>query len=302
MKKKLPSWIAICAACFIAAAIVLAGNRLIADRIQRQSAEALNAAIAPAMPQAASFEALDVRDGRYDLDAAYAARDAAGATVGYVGKATVTGYGGPVEVTTGVGLDGAITGVIVGGEGFAETQGLGALTRERAFTDQFVGKTPQIALGEDGVDTVSGASTTSRAVVSGVNRVANYFYTGELGLAEEAAQAYTGQTASASRQGYGGQVTATVGLDEGGAIEYLSIETPDETDGLGKRCSEPEFTKQFLGKTGPFAYGEDGVEAVTGATVTSTAVLEAINEVVPAGDKPASEADVSRYMRPRPSI
>ncbi|MBQ8160177.1 MAG: FMN-binding protein, partial [Clostridia bacterium] len=53
-------------------------------------------------------------------------------------------------------------------------------------------------------------------------------------------------------------------------------ETAGETDGFGKRASEEEFTSQFIGKSGPFTYGE-GVDALSGATITSNAVLEALN-------------------------
>ena len=60
----------------------------------------------------------------------------------------------------------------------------------------------------------------------------------------------------------------------------------DETDGLGKRASEAEFTEQFIGKTGPFAFGKDGIEALSGATVTSEAALKAINRAI-AGEEEA---------------
>ena len=52
-----------------------------------------------------------------------------------------------------------------------------------------------------------------------------------------------------------------------------------ETAGLGAKAQEAEFTDQFLGKAGPFTYGENGVDAIAGATVTSTAVLEALNSL-----------------------
>ena len=95
------------------------------------------------------------------------------------------------------------------------------------------------------------------------------------------APAQAADTLSASRRGYGGEVTATVRLAADGTIESMTVDTPDETDGLGKKCSEPQFTRQFLGKAAPFAYGQDGIEAVYGATVTSNAVLDALNGIVP---------------------
>ena len=44
----------------------------------------------------------------------------------------------------------------------------------------------------------------------------------------------------------------------------------------------------FIGKEGPFTYGENGIEALSGATVTSNAVLKALNQAFP-GAEPAAE-------------
>ncbi len=289
MKKKMPVWVSLLLVCACAVLLLSQVNRLTAGRVAAQEVKLEDAARAKALPGAERFEAVALEESRYTLDNLYQGFDAAGDALGYVGQTTVSGYGGPVEVTTGVNPAGEITGVSVGGEGFAETPGLGALTREKAFTAQFVGKTPNVVLNEDGVDTVSGASTTSRAVVSGVNAVTNYVRTYPLGLDEEQTEVYLGATTSATRKGFGGDVTATVGFAEDGTIEYLAVDTPDETDGLGKLASEKAFTSQFIGKTGPFSYGEDGIEAVTGATFTSNAALEAINEIVSGGGAKSAE-------------
>ena len=289
MKKKMPVWVSLLLVCACAVLLLSQVNRLTARRVAAQEAKLEDAARAEALPGAERFEAVALEESRYTLDNLYQGFDAAGDALGYVGQTTVSGYGGPVEVTTGVNPAGEITGVSVGGEGFAETPGLGALTREKAFTAQFAGKTPNVVLNEDGVDTVSGASTTSRAVVSGVNAVTNYVRTYPLGLDEEQTEVYLGATTSATRKGFGGDVTATVGFAEDGTIEYLAVDTPDETDGLGKLASEKAFTSQFIGKTGPFSYGEDGIEAVTGATFTSNAALEAINEIVSGGGAKSAE-------------
>ena len=100
---------------------------------------------------------------------------------------------------------------------------------------------------------------------------------------------------SATVQGFGGDVTVQVELNDDGTVKTLAIDTPNETAGLGQRASEAEFTDQFIGKAGPFAYGENGVDALSGATITSNAVLEAINGLVggaasaPAEETPAEE-------------
>ncbi len=92
----------------------------------------------------------------------------------------------------------------------------------------------------------------------------------------------------AAEKGFGGDVTVRLELDGGGKVKTLTVDTPDETAGLGQRASDPEFTEQFIGKAGPFTFGEDGIEALSGATVTSNAALKAINRAI-TGEEPAEE-------------
>ena len=99
-----------------------------------------------------------------------------------------------------------------------------------------------------------------------------------------------GSDGSVTEQGFGGDVTVRAELNEDGTIKELIIETPNETEGLGKRASEAEFIEQFIGKAGPFTFGENGIEALSGATVTSTAALAAINKAAAAGESASAEA------------
>ena len=101
---------------------------------------------------------------------------------------------------------------------------------------------------------------------------------------------------SATVQGFGGDVTVQVELNDDGTVKTLTIDTPNETAGLGQRASEAEFTDQFIGKAGPFTYGENGIDALSGATVTSNAVLEAINGLV--GGAAAAPAEETKTEEP----
>ena len=101
--------------------------------------------------------------------------------------------------------------------------------------------------------------------------------TGSLKYDPSAKKLAAGETdAEETMQGFGGDVTAHLVL-EGNTVKELTIDTPNETEGLGKRASDAEFTEQFIGKDGPFTFGENGIEALSGATVTSTAVTNALN-------------------------
>ena len=96
---------------------------------------------------------------------------------------------------------------------------------------------------------------------------------------------------SETEKGFGGDVTVNVGL-KGNTVRTLTIDTPDETEGLGKKASGEEFTSQFIEKEGPFKFGENGIEAISGATVTSKAALKALNRAITGEDaeeEPAEE-------------
>ena len=236
---------------------------------------------------------------------------------------TEQGFGGDVTVHLELNEDGTVKSLSI--ETPNETAGLGQRASEAAFTDQFIGKKGPFTFGEDGIEALSGATVTSNAALKAINGLV----TGEKPAAETAeakpAEEKTAEekpaeteapaeepdgfkmSAMASEKGFGGIVTIRVQTDENQKVEALTIETPDETEGLGKRVSEAAFTDQFIGKTGPFTFGENGIEALSGATVTSNAALKAINstfaaeeiaEEKPAEEKPAEtagEADDGSY-------
>ena len=86
---------------------------------------------------------------------------------------------------------------------------------------------------------------------------------------------------STSANGYGGNVTVAVGIRPDGTILAVSVISQSETAGLGAKCEENSFTSQFAGLFGSVEYtktGEEGkVDALSGATVTTAAVTEAVN-------------------------
>ena len=49
-----------------------------------------------------------------------------------------------------------------------------------------------------------------------------------------------------------------------------------ETEGLGSKVKEEAFISQFIGKSAPLALSD--IDAVTNATITSEAVVNAINK------------------------
>lgn len=166
-------WTLACKLLLIAAGAGLAlgtTNAVTMEPIAAQSAREADQARRTVLPIAAAFEEA-AADG---LDEAFIGLDAAGAAVGATGRVTVKGYGGEIEVTVGVDKAGVITGVNVGGVNFKETAGLGAKTKDAAFTAQFAGKMAPVALKKDGggIDAVTSATISSTAVTYAVNQAA----------------------------------------------------------------------------------------------------------------------------------
>ena len=274
-KKYMRDMVPLVVICLVSALLLASFNLLTKDPIQQNSQRAAEETRTRMLPIASSFEAMEVTEGS-NMDSVYQGLDASGEPVGYVIQTTVNGYGGEVVVTLGMDMDGVITGVDVGGENFSETPGLGALAKEPAFTQQYIGKKVPLTLvkgnepkGENTIDAISGATRTSSAVNGGINLAGKYISDLSGG----------GSPNTASAQGFGGPVAVTLELDASGAISSITIGDDyfNETEGYGKKALEDSFSSQFIGMKPPLTLSD--IDAISGATVTSTAVVNAINTV-----------------------
>ena len=173
--KKVPAWVILCVIALVAGAALGTTNALTKGPIAEQAARAAEAARAAVLPAAERFEQVEVAECA-PVDNCYQGVDASVNAVGYVAQVTVTGFGGPIEVTVGVNAEGELTGIQCGGSGFSETAGLGAKVKETAFSSQFAGLATPVALVKDGgeVDSVTAASISSGAVCNAVNIAADY--------------------------------------------------------------------------------------------------------------------------------
>jgi len=79
--------------------------------------------------------------------------------------------------------------------------------------------------------------------------------------------------------GFGGEIEMAVGVDKSGAVTGVSIVSMSETSGLGANARRESFRSQYIGKSGGVALKKQGgeIDALTGATVTSTAVTKGVN-------------------------
>jgi len=90
-----------------------------------------------------------------------------------------------------------------------------------------------------------------------------------------------------SSKGFGGPITMSIGVTADGQVTGIEFLTLTETAGLGMRASEPEFKDQYVNKAVEnfslvkgAAASENEISAISGATVTSTAVTNAVNASV----------------------
>jgi len=86
---------------------------------------------------------------------------------------------------------------------------------------------------------------------------------------------FIGVVFKASAKGYSSVIETMVGMDRDGSITAIKVLSQNETPGLGSRVSEPEFSGQFSRKD---VAGLDKVQAITGATISSQAVINSVRQ------------------------
>lgn len=88
-------------------------------------------------------------------------------------------------------------------------------------------------------------------------------------------------------EGYGGDVTLSLGMTNEGEITGFEVLNCSETPGLGAKCKEPKFKDQFKGiKADNIEYIKQGkkkdnqIDAISGATITTKAVTKGVNGAI----------------------
>ncbi len=154
----------LCVICLLSTAALAGVNLLTADTIAQQQVITEQESRRQVLPDADSFEE---KDG-------YAVGLAGGETVGYVFVTSSKGYGGDVQVMTGITADGNVSGVVILDQN--ETPGLGANAEKETFRSQFQQPVPENGFtvtkstaGEGEISAMTGATITTTAVTNAVN-------------------------------------------------------------------------------------------------------------------------------------
>ncbi len=92
-----------------------------------------------------------------------------------------------------------------------------------------------------------------------------------------------GYTFAITTKAFSPNLKMTVGIDMNGVVTGVNIGSHEETPGLGANATNPEFLAQYVGVDGPYtvvkaATGVTGeINAITGATITSKGVTDAVS-------------------------
>lgn len=143
------------------------------------------------------------------------------------------------------------------------------LTKEQIAHQEYLAEmNARIAVCPQGESFEAGDAEASYYVASDSKGIVGYIFTTEA-------------------SGYGGTIRVMTGINAEGEITGISFLSIDETPGLGMNAKKESFTAQYkqdvsekgitLVKGTP---GENEISAMTGATITSRAVTDAVNQAV----------------------
>ena len=189
--------IILCVITLIAGAALSGVYALTKDAIEEQKLIAEAESYRAVCPEAEEFSSDETLDeivkalgesvygtdfGKVHINKAIVGKNAAGETVGYVIRVTTRdGFDGDISMSVGFDLDGTVLGVEF--TEINETAGMGMLCAEPEFKDQFKGTlVDRFILNKAGgstapeeIDSVSGASISSGAIVNAVNAAMDFF-------------------------------------------------------------------------------------------------------------------------------
>lgn len=157
----------------IAGVLLAATNEITRGPIAEQAVAQANEAREVVLPGAEQFEPVDV-DELADYPAIQAVHRAMEGErlVGYAFLIQVQGYKGPIVMTLAVNQSGSINALVINSQ--TETAGLGNKIGGAPFLSQFPGLAANAERVSSEVDAISGATVSSRAVMSGIEQALQY--------------------------------------------------------------------------------------------------------------------------------
>ncbi len=280
-------------AAVLATGLLWGSDRLTRSLVEKQETEQVAAVFADLLP-ADRFEALATADSK-PIVAAYRALDAQSRLLGFAVTVKVDGYAGPITVHTALSADAAtVYGIRIGDH--RETVGYGAGITESAFLSQFRNRTPPFSLTDgtrvlqDGVYRAAETDFDS----SGFRDFVEVTVSGqEITAVNWDAEQQNSNETKKSLSRAGEYVMSQTGLpwhEQAEIMEMALLEKQDPSTIVYK--ADTGKTDAYSGATisvEPFVRlaasalaqatrtGSSAVDGVSGATTSSTAVVNAVN-------------------------
>lgn len=299
----------------IAGGALAAVNDLTAPIIDEKKAAASQGALLEIFPDA-KFSEVEFTDETGIIQSVYRAENK-----GYVFEMKNAGYntGTPLEFMLGIDDDGNYVGYKVTVN--EETNGLGSRVSDDEFKSGVVGKTIN-----DEIDVLSGATLSSRAVISGINAAKTVYgnlagvevevkepevkaaqislsddFSANNAAIENTSEAEGQSVYTVSAKGFEGVNVFEITVDKDGKIVSVVNTEFKDTAGVGDLAVKEDYLATYAGAT-----LDSTVDACTGATYTSksvaaavAAVLESQNVVFPDNEgENESESDSSEEEVP----
>ena len=148
--------------CIVASGLLAGAYSLTTAKIIAQALAEEEAGLKQVIPQAVRFEPVKSGSGI----AYYKAYNKDGVALGVAFKTSAKGYSSPIDTIVGMAGDGTITTIKILNQN--ETPGVGARVTEKSFTSRFANKNDI-----SGVQAISGATISSKAVIESVKRKAD---------------------------------------------------------------------------------------------------------------------------------
>ena len=158
--------------CAVVALALAGANAITKDLIAANKAAKTTQALAKVLPGVEGLEKMEMTGDAGIVTGLY------GAGNSYAVEVAPNGFGGAITMMVGI-TDGKVVGISI--ISHAETPGLGAVAGANtdkgvSFRDQFAGLIAGITIGDgdNQIDSLSGATISSQAIVDGVNAALDY--------------------------------------------------------------------------------------------------------------------------------
>lgn len=103
--------------------------------------------------------------------------------------------------------------------------------------------------------------------------------TEDISVGKDSSGNIIGYAVKVSPYGYGGKINMIVGIKADLTVSGVEILSMSETPGLGAKAQDKAFLSQFINKDRKMELKKD-ITAISGATITSTAITEGVKEAI----------------------